>query len=227
MVGAEAASVSAAVSSSTLLGYRAGYNLDTGNDNILIGFQAGDNLDTGGRNIIIGYDLDATAPTISNEIRIGNLIFGNMNTGGAGIGANNTLPTAALDVKSTGTASDVYAQVWRDGGGNIVSSLTSTGHFAAGSMTTAGDIRVSGVGSGLQLAEGANARMGTVSLTAGTATVSNTSVTANTRIFLTVQSLGGNLGIHYVSARVPGTSFTITSSDIGDTSTIAWLLIEP
>jgi hypothetical protein len=69
--------------------------------------------------------------------------------------------------------------------------------------------------------------MGTVNLTAGTATVSNTSVTANTRIFLTVQAVSGTVGTLYVDGRVAGTSFTITSTEIADTSTIAWLLIEP
>lgn len=116
-------------SSSTLAGYHAGYGLTTGNDNILIGFQAGDNLQTGSGNIIIGYDLDATAPTISNEIRIGNILYGNMTTGGVAIGAANTLPTAALDVKSTGTAANVNAQVWRDSNAVVVASMTATGHL--------------------------------------------------------------------------------------------------
>lgn len=83
------------------------------------------------------------------------------------------------------------------------------------------------VGNGIQIKEGTNRRMGVVTLVGGTATVSNTSVTASTRIFLTVQSPGGTLGAVYVSSRVAGTSFTITSLSAIDTSTIAWQLIEP
>lgn len=85
------------------------------------------------------------------------------------------------------------------------------------------------VGSGIQIKEGTNARMGTVTLASGTATVTNNTVTANTRIFLTVQSLGTvtlpkAVG---VSARTAATNFTILSSDLTDTSVIAWELHEP
>ena len=79
----------------------------------------------------------------------------------------------------------------------------------------------------LEITEGANARMGTAVLAAGTVTVANNSVTANTRIFLTSQVDGGTPGFIRVSARVASTSFTITSGSGADTSTIGWLLIEP
>ncbi len=84
-------------------------------------------------------------------------------------------------------------------------------------------------GKGLQIKEGSNARMGVATLVAGTVTVSNTSVTASTRIFLSVQSLG-TVSIPRavgVTARTASTSFTITSEDATDTSVVAWHLIEP
>jgi hypothetical protein len=77
--------------------------------------------------------------------------------------------------------------------------------------------------------EGANARMGIVTLVAGTATINTTMVTANSRILLTAQTLGTILrpvGIG-VTARTPGTSFTITSMDVTDTSNVAWLIMDP
>jgi len=58
-------------------------------------------------------------------------------------------------------------------------------------------------------------------------TVSNNSVAANSRIFLTSQADGGTPGFLRVSARVNGTSFTITSSSGTDTSTVAWMLVKP
>ena len=64
---------------------------------------------------------------------------------------------------------------------------------------------------------------------AGTVTVANTSITANSRIFLTVQALG-TVAVpsgYCVSARVPGTSFTILASVVTDTSTIAYEIFEP
>lgn len=88
-------------------------------------------------------------------------------------------------------------------------------------------LNIGSAGGGIAIAEGTNARMGTVALTAGAATVANTSVTANSRIFLTSQVDGGTPGWLRVSARTAGTSFTITSSSGTDTSTVAYLIVEP
>lgn len=85
-------------------------------------------------------------------------------------------------------------------------------------------------GQGISIKEGTNARMGRAVLVGGassTILVSNTSVTANTEIFLTINVASANIGTPYISARVPGASFTINSTNIADTSTISWLLIEP
>lgn len=78
-----------------------------------------------------------------------------------------------------------------------------------------------------KIVEGANAAMGTTVLVGGAKVVANTKVTANTRIFLTSQADGGTPGWLRISARTPGTSFTITSSSGADTSTVAYELIEP
>jgi hypothetical protein len=90
-----------------------------------------------------------------------------------------------------------------------------------------GDLYLNGLGKGLRIKEGTDAKMGVATLVAGTVTVANTSVTANSRIFLTSQSDGGTPGWVRVSARVAGTSFTITSSSGADTSVIAYQIIEP
>ncbi|OMI34390.1 hypothetical protein [Streptomyces sparsogenes] len=102
------------------------------------------------------------------------------------------------------------------------------GRTAANQWSVTGaDLRVATAGRGLMVAEGSNAKMGTVALAAGAATVSTTAVTANSRIFLTNQALGGTAGFLRVSARTAGTSFTITSSSGTDTSTVAWMIVEP
>lgn len=91
-------------------------------------------------------------------------------------------------------------------------------------------VAISGLGSGPLIKEGSNARMGVVTLSAGSATVLNSTVTANTRIFLTVnnQNSLNLLGFLRVTARTPGVSFSISTGialDFG--SVVAWLLIEP
>lgn len=97
-----------------------------------------------------------------------------------------------------------------------------------GALTVnSGDVIANTAGTGLKIKEGANATMGTATLTLGAATVSTTEVTANSRIFLTSQADGGTAGFLRVSARTAGTSFAITSSSGTDTSTVAWLIVEP
>lgn len=80
---------------------------------------------------------------------------------------------------------------------------------------------------GFKVSDGSNKAMGAATLVGGTVTVSNNTVTANTRIFLTGQNSSGTHGELTVSARSAGTSFTITSSSGTDTRSVAWLLVEP
>lgn len=75
--------------------------------------------------------------------------------------------------------------------------------------------------------DGANKRMGVATLSSGTKTVSNTTVTADTRIILSRQAPSGTLGHLSVGTIVPATSFVINSSSGTEASVIAWLLIEP
>jgi len=82
------------------------------------------------------------------------------------------------------------------------------------------------VGQGLCIAEGSNAKQGAATLTAGTVTVANTSVTANSRIHATGQD-GGVTGAVNVSARTPGVSFTLTSSNPADSGVVAYTIFEP
>ena len=83
------------------------------------------------------------------------------------------------------------------------------------------------INGGLKVFESANSKQGIATLVAGTVTVANTSVTANSRILLTGQVDGGTVGFQRVSARTAGTSFTITSSNALDTSIVAFEIFEP
>lgn len=101
---------------------------------------------------------------------------------------------------------------------------------AADILATDDDFAIKTVGKGLQVAEGANAKMGvSAAMVAGTVTISTTAVTANSRIYLTPQTLGtvARPAAVGVTARTAGTSFVITSSDATDTSTVAWMIVEP
>lgn len=69
--------------------------------------------------------------------------------------------------------------------------------------------------------------IGTATLAAGTATITTSNVTASSKIFLTVASLGTVTAPQavYVSAITANTSFVITSADATDTSSVNWFII--
>lgn len=124
--------------------------------------------------------------------------------------------------------------------GSQIEQLDNSGNFAVtgyslfGTLTnynssaiqSNGNVSVISIGSGIRIAEGANAKQGTATLASGAAVVNNTSVTANSRIFLTAQD-NSSVGILRVSARTAGTSFTITSSIVTDSGVVAYQIFEP
>ncbi len=91
-----------------------------------------------------------------------------------------------------------------------------------------GNIIATSVGKGLQIKEGANAKMGVATLEAGEVVVETTAVTASSRIFLTINE-GGllNVGTPYEAERTAAKSFKIKSTNVLDKSKVAWLLVEP
>ena len=111
------------------MGYLAGFNLTSGSNNLLLGYEAGVDLTSGSGNIVIGYSQNASAPGAANELNIGGLLFGNL--GSKTIGISTRTPQAALDIVSTGNTPNVMAQIWRDSGGNIISSVSATGTMKA------------------------------------------------------------------------------------------------
>lgn len=110
-------------------------------------------------------------------------------------------------------------------------AITMTG---TSSLTTGGDAIFSTVGRGIQLKGGTNGRIGTATLSSGTVTVANSSVTASTQILLTIKVAGGTgVGIPTVGTVSAGTSFIINSLIPGglvtqtlDNSQITWMLVE-
>lgn len=73
----------------------------------------------------------------------------------------------------------------------------------------------------------ANWKSGTATLAGGTVTVTNSCVTAASRIWLTVLTPGGTVGAPFVSTITAGTSFVIKSTSGADTSVIAYRIDEP
>ena len=117
---------------------------------------------------------------------------------------NGTTSTNALSIDDA-TNSAAF------GGGVSASSLTSTGTVT---------------GTGLRVSEAANGKQGVGTLAGGTVTISNTGVTASSRIILCAQD-NNTTGSLRVSARTAGASFTITSSNAADSGVVAYQIFEP
>jgi len=143
--------------------------------------------------------------------------------GKIGIGINN--PTSRLELIGVSNQAQFSINANSTQTRNIEEWRDSTG-TALSAIGPNGDLITETIGVGVKIKEGTNGRMGQDTLVAGTITVSNTSITANTRIFLSVNTAGGTQGF-LATTRVVSTSFTINSTNALDTSIINWLLIEP
>jgi hypothetical protein len=110
----------------------------------------------------------------------------------------------------------------------ITGALTATTTLTAtsGNITaSAGNLIFSTAGTGVQIKEGTNARMGRSTMSSGNIVVSNNGITSNTRFILTRSSLGGTAGHIYISSR-NAVNFTITSTTTADQSVVDWVLQE-
>lgn len=140
---------------------------------------------------------------------------------------NATLP-GKLAVYGEASIVGLHVRLGSSGTANLTEWANNAGTVQS-SVDSAGNIQTNVAGVGYKCKEGTNATMGVGTLVAGALVVNTTKVTANSRIFVTVQALGGiaaPVGVA-VTARTAGTSFTVTSASALDTSTFAWIIVEP
>lgn len=130
----------------------------------------------------------------------------------AGTGGNSTTPGSGGYISFQPASTTSTSEVLR---------VTATNVY-----TTNAPLTINTPGFGLQIKHGSNCKLGTSTLSAGSVTVANTAVTANSIIFLTVQASGGTMGFLSVGTKTVGTSFVINSSSSTDTSTVAWMIVE-
>lgn len=201
-------------------------NLTGSGTNIGLLFLCGNTITLGGSatwtidNASKFFNTFTTADTVN--IKIFNTTFETGANAAISHGSANPLSLSDISIDSTNNPAIAGA-----GAGVItlgsVTFLNNSFIAAALTLSNVPRLKTSGIG----ITEGANAISGLATLVAGTVTVNTTAVTANSRIQLTHQNNAGVPGFVSVTARVAGTSFTITSSNAGDTSDIAWVIIEP
>lgn len=132
----------------TLLGYQTGFDVTTGQNNLILGTEqtTGTGVTTGSNNILIGNSVRAgLTVTGSNQLNIGNLIFGTsvgtgstLSTGNIGIGS--TSPNALLSLAGTTGifASTTATSTFQGGGINLTTAAGNTGCFAINNVCIGG-----------------------------------------------------------------------------------------
>jgi len=143
--------------------------------------------------------------TGTSEVILGNIYFGGLSLYYNGFNGALSFNSPQFYIQSFGTGLELIAV-----------------------DSTLGQLSLMQPGAGLSIAEGTNAKSGLATLAAGTVTVSNSSVTSNSRFILTVQSLGTVTipTMVAITSQSPGTGFTITSADPTDTSVIYYQIVE-
>lgn len=200
-------------------------------------YIATENATGGGPGFGVGIPDDGSTPFGPLDVRttqaaMANFFFSELTSGNS---ASFAFTDAAgnghgsFGLLKTGANTSFFIE-WNVGGVSKSVSFSSNGTIA----TTAGDLTLQAstnrvvlpATQKLVIPTGANARAGTATLVAGTVTINNTSVTANSLIFITKTASGGASGIMRVSAIVAGTSFTVVSASGTDTSSFNWLIVE-
>lgn len=131
----------------------------------------------------------------------------------------------AISVLSSGSNENLTINA--KGSGTITLNGTATGGISLSqNVTITGNLTLGTAGNKLSITTGTNASAGTGTLTGGTVTISTTAVTANSLIFLTDATASlTNVGPLSVTAKSAGTSFTVQSTNVLDTSTFNWLIV--
>jgi len=127
--------------------------------------------------------------------------------------------TTGIDVLSLGTrfgSNDLY--ISGSGGTEHVRFGQSTGNITA----LTGEFITNTVGKTLKVKSGTNALAGTVTLVAGTATITSSAIDVNTVIILSLKTSGGTPGLSTPRSDVLSGSATITGAGT-DTSTYNWV----
>jgi hypothetical protein len=199
-----------------------GGNFKSGSINIIIGNT--ENIISGSQNILIGQMPSSLGPKVDAHFVVKSQSESNAYLFKSGSGANVPIQMG-FPVQVTGSLNV-------NGNTTVTGSLRLSGSanpelIVIGETQMTGSLLVTG---NVLFASGSDKTMGTFVLNGGnpgTATVSNSLVSATSLIFLTKQTNvhSGN-GTVSVTSKGTGT-FSVTSNHNGDTDTVAYLIINP
>lgn len=168
---------------------------------------------------------------ITPQSAAGSATWNDVITANSGTLANRySFGIAAPTYTSTGTSvTDTVASTVYIAGAPTASTNTTIGTAYAlnvASGTTLLQALRLGLAAPLSIVSGTNQRAGNATLTGGTVTVNNTTVTANSILMLTRKTSGGTIGTAITYTTSAATSFTINSDNILDTSTFSYIIVD-
>ncbi|MBI5004346.1 tail fiber domain-containing protein [Candidatus Kaiserbacteria bacterium] len=166
----------------TIVGYSAGANFTTGSDyNTLLGYQSGNGITTGARNVLLGHSTIAASynqvttgsnnisignniavpsATASNQLVIGNLIYGTglsgtgatVSTGNIGIGT--TSPGSLLSLANIANFTTATSSLYGTGGMNLAAGCFAIAGNCLTHANLSGIVAISNGGTGTTTATG-------------------------------------------------------------------------
>lgn len=199
----------------TALGISTMFAPTTAFGNVAVGASAVRNVSSGSYNTGVGY------------VSLTNVTTGQQNTA-VGDSAGVDISTGSFNTilggdKGTDIATSDRNVLISDGEGNRRIKIPSSGEV----QVINGNLNLQTAGNKIKIATGSDASVGTATLVGGTVTVSTTAVTTSSIIFVTVNTPGGTQGFISVPSAsiVNGTSFVINSSNVLETSTVNWWIV--
>jgi hypothetical protein len=118
-----------------------------------------------------------------------------------------------------GTAAPTSTALTYAGGDQVINTAPAAGSPQGWECTTAGNPGT------WQAMASLVAKTGTAVLVAGTVTIADAAITANSIIRLSSKTLGGTPGALFVSAKTAATNFVVTSTNAADTSTVQYDIV--
>jgi hypothetical protein len=172
--------------------------------------------------------VEISTDDVSTNGRLRFFYLGNMNTCYQqsllnGQGFKNQIATVSGEHRF-----DFYirgASVSRTGQTDVIYNNNGGSDVTLWTFGTEGTFFSRQVGKGISIQQGSGTLAGTATLVAGTVTVTNANVTADSKIFLQASPIGGTAGFLEV-VKNAGVGFTINSTSASDTSTIDYFIVQ-
>jgi hypothetical protein len=175
------------------------------------------NSDTAGRSVMV---LNNTAVNVGNRnwlIGLNQVVFGDIHfLVGASAGAAPSIDAMGL------TATAVTFPQTTSGTSTTAAAVMAYSIGLLENAYVGGNLSMATAGGSISVKSGANGLSGTVTLAAGTATITSTAIDANTVIIFSNKTPGGTPGLYQPLATVSAGSAAVTSLAT-DTSTYNWI----